>query len=362
MGVAKAFCSARSQQEVVRLSGRLLKTNFALSFGLLLTFSSIVVAQDSSNFSPHSSFQHLLPQALSGLRPAAAPVKEPKEPLKVDPRVRSHQEGISQFTTTTIAPINLNVSAGVGVVGSLKLSTRRESRARWFFVATDIAPDQNLFDSKGRAVLVKGNLICQMAYRASLDDLSQAGLTLRVGFDVGSVGGSVYSEISQEKTLSNFVEQEDFCPLGEVDAFTTKKEIDEKCRRNCLNRIAQTLKQDVEARLASFHFSVDTPLCSKDSQCWAENTDWTSGRCVLARDPHGSYISECSARSSLGGACPGKGSRKMFEHPCDKGLTCMKVHSSTSFWDYNRYECRDPKNWKAKGPLPLRLREARIEP
>jgi hypothetical protein len=346
MRVADAF-SKEEALKVVRVRLRLRHSN-QNSFWIagILFFSAFSLGAE-----PFWG-QHLS-KIMDTLSNSSRPQATPSEPqVHKEPRVRSHQEGILEITSTTATPLNVSVLAGVGVVGSLRLSSRRETKARWFFIAENLEPEQNIFDSQGRAVLVRGKVTCQIAYRASLDDSSQTGLTLSVGFDTKTVAGSIKSEVGYEKMVSDFVEEEDFCPLGEVPAFTTKKEIDDRCK-SCLGRVLKTLKQDVESRLSHFRYQVNTPLCSKDIQCLGENSDWHVGRCLLTKDPHGSYFTECKARSSIGGACPGKGSRGLFEYPCDKGLACMKIRSATSWFDHNSYECRDPKNWRFKGPARL---------
>lgn len=333
--------------------GGTLMLSFKHSHNKFLWLTGILLFSSLSGGAETSLGAHLdkiIDTLTSGGRPQA--VTNSDTPEQKETRVRSHQEGILEITSSSISPLNVNVAVGAGVVGNLRLSSRRETKARWFFIAENLGPEQNLFDSQGRAVLVRGKVTCQIAYRASLDDSHQAGLSLAVGFDTGMVNGSFKSEVNHEKLVSDFVEGEDFCLLGEVPAFTTKKEIDNRCKA-CLGRVLKTLKQDVESRLAHFRYQVNTPLCSKDSQCLGENSDWHVGRCLLTKDPHGSYFTQCRARSSIGGACPGKGSRGLFEYPCDQGLACMKIRSSTGWFDYNAYECRDPKNWRFKGPARL---------
>jgi len=285
--------------------------------------------------------------------------------VKVEPpqkeenkRIRSHQEGILDIEATTITPIRVNVSAGVAqVVGNIELTTRRETNARWFFRAENVPEDQNIWDADGRAVLVPGKVSCQISHRASITDYKQAGLTLTAGGNFSGVGVSYSNGVSTERVRSDFVEGEDICDLGEVAALTTQKEIEQKCKA-CLGRVLKTIKQDVQGRLARLNYVINTPICSRDSECYREDTDWYAGRCVLVKDKNESYFSECRARGSIGSACPGKGSRGLFEFKCDKGLACVQVYSATGWTDHNKYECRDPFNKRFAGPLLPRDRAA----
>lgn len=273
-----------------------------------------------------------------------------KEESSVEPRVRVHQEGILQISGRTVTPARISVKAGpAAIVGSLEIAVRTETNSRWFFRAENIDPETNIWDEKGRALLVPGKVTCQVLHRASLNNYEQAGLTLAVDSPVFSFSNGV----NQEKMRSDFFEGEDICPIGDVPAFTTQRDIEQKCK-TCLGRVLKTIKEDVNARLATLYYRVDAPICSQDSECYREDSDWTRGRCVLVQDKNGSHFSECRARSSVGGACRGKGSRGLFEYACDTGLACVKTHSASSFLDYNQYECRDPKNWKFKGPLKIK--------
>jgi hypothetical protein len=277
-------------------------------------------------------------------------VSKTTDPVSNDPRVRIFQEGILSISATTVAPARVKVKVGVGVVGNLELTTRRETNARWVFRAENVSEEQNIWDKRGRSVLVPGTVTCQISHRLSLTDYEQAGLTLNVDFDVGVIGGGYANGTSSEKIRSDYIESEDICSIGTVSALTSQREIEDKCIK-CLGHVLKTVKQDVEVRFARLSYQVSTPICSEDAQCYRENGDWTVGRCVLVKDSHNSYFSECRAKGSIGAACRGKRSRGLFEYACDKGLACMKVYSSQSFLDYHRYECRDPKNWKFKGPL-----------
>lgn len=307
--------------------------------------------ESDPNFDRHSHLNHLH-QPFTPRPPAPPHAPTSKAIPESEPRVRSHQEGILEISGVTVTPARVSVKAGpVAVVGSIELTVRNEINSRWFFRAENIGPETNIWDSKGRAVLVPGKVSCQVLHRASLNDYQQAGLTLTVDTPVFSFSNGV----SAEKIRSDFFENEDICPLGEVPAFTTQKEIETKCKK-CLGRVLETIKEDVSARLSSLSYRIDTPICNLDSDCYREDSDWLKGRCVLIKDKNGSYLSECRARSSVGGACPGKGSRGLFEYPCDKDLACVKTYSAKSFLDHNRYECRDPKNWKFKGPLKASLR------
>jgi len=320
---------------------------------ILLPVFSLLIS--SSVFSEQSPFildgNHLNNWLQTGQhRPVAEPTNSKfsqKDSEVTDPRVRIHQEGILDISGETITPVRIAVKAGpVAVVGSVELSMRTETNSRWFFRAENIGPEVNIWDAKGRAVLIPGNVTCQVLHRASLNDYRQAGLTLTADTPVFSYS----SGTNGEKMRSDFFEDEDICPVGEVPAFTTQKDIEKKCKQ-CLGAVIQTLKEDVKARLSSLSYSVNTPICTVDAQCTSQDTDWSRGRCVLVKDQNDSMFSECRARSSVGGACPGKGSRGLFEYACDHGLACVKTQSAKGYFDYNRYECRDPKNWKFKGPL-----------
>lgn len=328
---------------------RKMRNGVKIIFAFFLTWFSLPVFSEPWLLDPlgaHWKMDRLGQEVVS--RPKELKKSEPeKEPT--DLRFRTHQEGILDISGTTLTPLRVNVKAGpVGVVGNLDIGVRHETNSRWLFRAENVAPDTNLWDSRGQALLIPGTVTCQVLYRASLNNYQQAGLTL--SSDVP--GLSLSMGVSTEKLRSDFFEGEDICPIGPIPAFTTKKDIETKCKK-CLGEVLQTIKQDVNARLMNLFYRIETPMCSQDSDCYRENSDWLRGRCLLVQDPNGSYFSECRAKSSVGGACPGKGSRGLFEYGCDKGLACVKVQSATSFFDYNRYECRDPKNWKFKGPLKL---------
>ena len=264
-----------------------------------------------------------------------------------EPRVRVHQEGILEISGTSLSPVKINVKAGpVGIVGTIEVTKRDETNTRWFFRAENIREDQNVWDDKGRAVLVPGKVSCQVIHRSSITDYKQAGLNLGVDSPIVSFGMST----STEKVLSEFYEGEDNCPIGEVAPFTTQKEIEQRCKK-CLGRVLETIRQDVQSRLNHLSYFVQAPGCKDDSACYREDTAWTVGRCVLIKDKNESHYTDCRARASVGGACRGAGSRGLFEYTCDKGLACIKVHASSGLGDYNRYECRNPKNPRFKGPL-----------
>lgn len=284
-----------------------------------------------------------------------APVSVPDDDKKTG---RTHQEGILDVEASTISPLQVNVSAGLAqVVGNMDLTTRRETTARWVFEAENIPNDQNIWDSEGRAILVPGKVTCHVTYRASLVDYQKNGLTLTAGGTIAGVGASYSQNFSREKVRSDFFEDSNFCELGDVPALITQGEIEQKCKK-CLGNVLKTLKQDAESRLARLNFIINAPVCTKDTECYREDSDWYAGRCVLTKDKNESYFSECRARGSIGAACPGEGSRGLFEYKCDKGLSCIKIHSSTSWGDFNKYECRDPFNLKFKGPLSVQNRPA----
>ena len=308
--------------------------------------SALLIAEQDTQTTVGSHLDNLFYQVLRS-RPNTPP--KPKKTSDEDhgDRVRSHQEGILEISGSTITPARITVKAGpLAVVGSVELSVRNETNSRWVFRAENIDPETNIWDSKGRAVLVPGKVTCQVLHRASLNDYQQAGLTLTADSPVFSysVGANT------EKMRSDYIEGEDICSAGEIRAFTTQKDIEKKCKK-CLGPVLKTLKEDVAARFSTLSYRVNAPICSIDSDCYREDTDWLKGRCVLTKDKNGSFVSECRARSSVGGACPGKSSRGLFEYSCDKGLACVKTYSAKGYFDYNRYECRDPKNWKFKGPL-----------
>ncbi|MFM8269839.1 MAG: hypothetical protein ACKN9V_06575 [Pseudomonadota bacterium] len=330
-----------------------MKTIFTLWPALLtLLYGLPLFAEQSTDFINNSHLNHFY--QLFSPRPIADEdsEKSQKEQKNSDPRVRSHQEGILEISGTTITPVRIAVKAGpVAVVGSVELTVRNETNSRWFFRAENIGPETNIWDSRGRAVLVPGKVSCQILHRASLNDYKQAGLTLSADSPIFSFS----SGANTEQLRSDFFEDEDICPIGEVPAFTTQKDIERKCKQ-CLGRVLKTIKEDVNARLSTLSYRIDTPVCTLDSDCYNEDSDWLKGRCILIKDKNGSYLSECRARSKVGGACSGKGSRGLFEYPCDTGLACVKVRSAKGFFDFNSYECRDPKNWKFKGPLKASIR------
>lgn len=266
-------------------------------------------------------------------------------------RVRTHQEGILDISAISVAPLRVSVKTGpVQVVGNVELTTRHETTARWVFRAEDLREDQNIWDERGRAVLVPGVVTCQVSHRVSLTDYKQAGLNLVSEGSVPGLEVSLSAGTSSERVRADYVEGEDSCPIGIVSAFTGQREIEAKCKK-CLGNVLKTIKQDTQTRIERLSYRLQTPICQKDLECYREDSDWTVGRCVLVKDKNGSHFSECRAKSSIGGACRGSGSRGMFEYTCDEGLACVRVHSAAGFWDYHRYECRDPKNWKFKGPL-----------
>jgi len=324
------------------------KTFQILIAGAFLAVSIPLYAEQESLNSVTSHLDNYLYHVRNS-RPSIQPVpaRPATENTGRDPRVRSHQEGILEISGTTFTPARLTVKAGpLAVVGSIELSVRNETNSRWFFRAENIDPETNIWDSKGRAILVPGKLTCQVLHRASLNDYQQAGLTLTADSPVFSYSAGT----NTEKLRSDFFEGEEICPAEEIRAFTTQQDIETKCKQ-CLGRVLKTIKEDVNARLSTLSYRVDAPVCSLDTDCYREDSDWLRGRCILTKDQNGSFVSECRARSSVGGACPGKGSRGLFEYSCDKGLACVKTHSAKGYFDYNRYECRDPKNWKFKGPL-----------
>ena len=324
------------------------KTFQILIAGAFLAVSIPLYAEQETQSTAGNHLDTYLFQILNS-RPSASEetTKSPKENPDRDPRARTHQEGILEISGTTFTPARLTVKAGpLAVVGSIELSVRNETNSRWIFRAENIGPETNIWDSKGRAVLVPGKVNCQVLHRASLNDYHQAGLTLNADSPILSYATGA----NTEKMRSDFFEDEDICPIGEIPAFTTQQDIEKKCKQ-CLGRVLKTIKEDVNARLSTLSYRVDAPVCSLDTDCYREDSDWLRGRCILTKDQNGSFVSECRARSSVGGACPGKGSRGLFEYSCDKGLACVKTHSAKGYFDYNRYECRDPKNWKFKGPL-----------
>lgn len=281
-------------------------------------------------------------------QPSSRPVKvSVPTPPKTDPRVRVHQEGILEISGTSLSPVRINVKTGpVGIVGTIEVTKRDETNTRWFFRAENIREDQNIWDDKGRAVLVPGKVSCQVIHRSSITDYKQSGLSLGVDSPIVNFGMSA----NTEKVLSEFYEGEDNCPIGEVAPFTTQREIERRCKK-CLGKVLETIRQDVQSRLNHLNYYVQAPGCKDDEACYREGTAWTVGRCVLIKDKNDSHYTDCRARSSVGGACRGEGSRGLFEYTCDKGLACIKVHSSSGLGDYNRYECRDPKNPRFRGPI-----------
>jgi len=267
-------------------------------------------------------------------------------------RVRTHQEGILDISAVSVAPLRVSVKTGpVQVVGNIELTTRHETNARWVFKALNIKEDQNIWDERGRAVLISGEVTCQVSHRISLTDYKQAGLNLVTEGSIPGLEVSLSAGTSSERVRADYVEGEDSCPIGSVPAFTSQREIEAKCKK-CLGNVLKTIRQDTQTRINRLSYRVQTPICQKDLECYREDSDWTIGRCVLVKDKNGSHFSECRAKSSIGGACRGSGSRGLFEYACDQGLACVRIHSAVGFWDYHRYECRDPQNWKFKGPLP----------
>lgn len=286
-------------------------------------------------------------------------VPEEKPQEEREARTRSHQEGILEMSGTSVAPFRVNVKVGpVGVVGNVELTRRSETLSRWFFRAENIPEDQNIWDAKGRAVLVPGEVSCQVSHREALTDYHQAGLVLGMeakmpGLDLLKVG--LEGGTNVERLRSEYFEGEDICSLGEVPAYTTQGDIERRCKI-CLGRVLKTIKQDIESRLSFLNYYVQTPLCKNDSDCYREDSDWLVGRCVLVKDKNKSHYTECRARSSIGAACAGPGSRGLFEFKCDKGLECVQTFKGVL--SPNKYECRNPKQPQFTGPIALRDRAA----
>lgn len=283
-----------------------------------------------------------------GHKPDRDEVRQTEKPSRI------HVEGIQDLKIVTKNPLNVGIYTKFGnASATIELSTRHSTDTVFEFTATDIRDEDNIWDERGRAVLVPGNLVCRVTHRGTIADYQRKGLTLGLQYwDVTPIPGAVQVSVgaggSFEELNSDYFEQTKRCPVGPIPAMTSIDKIKDLCKP-CLQKVLPTLKQDVDARMKALSYLVSTPICQDDKECTRDSSYWTQGRCVVVKDKNDSYYSECRARSKIGGTCGGEGSSGMFEYKCDKGLECKKVHEGKGFWnwslsyDYSRYECRDPQ-------------------
>jgi hypothetical protein len=258
---------------------------------------------------------------------------------------RVHRDGIVELRAVTIAPLRLNVAAIGAVIGNVEVTTRHETTTVYELNAGDISDTQNIWDETGQASLVPAQLTCKVAHRGTMSDYKKGGL----GMSVPTPGGGIGFDIDYETLQAEFWEAEKSCPVGPIPKHTTHTQIALLCE-SCLKRVRKTLEQDVTSRMKNLTYIVKNTLCSTDKECRSENNTWAVGRCLLTKDKNASYFTKCHARSKIGGICPGVGDNGMFRYPCDKGLKCVQVHKSQGYslwngsYDYNKFECRDPKH------------------